>query len=302
MFSVIICTHNPNVAVFLRMLESINQQTLDANLWEWIIVDNSSARPVISLLPENLKERIKVVEEKELGLTPARLSGINMATNPWLVFVDDDNILASDFLQEGQRIIYANTELGAFGGALHPEFVREPSPEVEQYLFMLAIRQPSEPCWGKSYEWDKTPFGAGLFIKKSIAEQYVSILSTDNARRSLDRKGASLMSSGDIDMAHTAVDLGYAIGVFPSLQLVHVIPAVRVTKKYLLKMMRYNILSNHLLFYIRFGRIPTIKPFWKGLKQYASLLKNRQWFELGMHWARYKGTLEASKKIKLIRL
>ena len=298
MFSLIICTYNPDPVKFNRVLNSIESQLMPSDEWEWIIVDNASSISVSSLIPDHLKNRIIIIRENEAGLTPARLCGINAAKNEWLVFIDDDNVLRSDYLLSAKQEINKNNRLGALGGRLVPEYEVKPSQEVTNHLFMLAIRTPEVDIWGKDYTWDITPFGAGMVIRRSVAVYYAALLKEDVLRRSLDRKGSSLMSSGDIDMVHTAVDLGWEIGVFTSLELIHIIPATRINKKYLINMMRYNALSNHLLFYIRFKRIPKQKPIWRRIKQHLRLWKNGDWFESKMLQAQNWGTRSAIERIK----
>jgi glycosyltransferase involved in cell wall biosynthesis len=297
MFSVIICTYNPDWNKLNKVLEAIALQTLPTAEWEWLIVDNASTKPVVDSIPEQLQSRIIVLEEKEPGLTAARLCGIKAAKNEWLVFIDDDNILQSDYLSSAKSLIQQHATLGALGGRLVPLYEQLPSKEVLDYLFMLAIRTPTTDVWGNDYAWNKTPFGAGMVIRKSVALQYAHLVISDPLRKGLDRKGDSLMSSGDIDMVHTAVDMGYDTGVFVSLELTHIIPAVRVSKEYLKKMMRYNALSNHLLFYIRFKRLPSTASSWRRVKQHLRLWKNREWFQSAMLRARDWGTREAIERI-----
>ena len=275
-------------------------QLLPSDEWEWIIIDNASSISVSSLIPNHLKNRIVIIRENEAGLTPARLCGINAAKNEWLVFIDDDNVLRSDYLLSAKQEINKNNRLGALGGRLVPEYEVEPSKDVLHHLFMLAIRTPDEDVWGDDYKWDITPFGAGMVIRRSVAMYYAGLLKEDALRKGLDRKGSSLMSSGDIDMAHTAVDLGWEIGVFTSLELIHIIPAARINKKYLINMMRYNALSNHLLFYIRFKRIPKQIPVWRRIKQHIRFWKNGRWFESKMLHARDWGTRTAIERIKTL--
>ena len=40
--SVVVCTHNPHVGRFGRVLESLREQTLGRGEWELLLVDNSS--------------------------------------------------------------------------------------------------------------------------------------------------------------------------------------------------------------------------------------------------------------------
>lgn len=297
MFSVIICTHNPDWKKLNKVLDALAKQTLSSSQWEWIIVDNASSIPVSSGIPEQYRNRIRVIEEKEPGLTPARLCGISASQFDWLIFIDDDNLLREDYLFNANALIQQHTGLGAFGGRLVPDYEVTPSKEVLDYMFMLAIRTPTKDVCGRNYDWDKTPFGAGMVIRKSVALHYSHLVMSDPLRKALDRKGASLMSSGDVDMVHTAVDMGYEIGVFVSLELTHIIPAIRVSKSYLKKMMRYNALSNHLLFYIRFKRMPRKAAFLKRVKQHARLWKNGEWFQSSMLSARDWGAQEAIKRI-----
>ncbi|MBU3676886.1 MAG: glycosyltransferase family 2 protein [Chitinophagaceae bacterium] len=298
MFSVIICTHNPDWAKLNRVIDSLMAQDFPENLWEWIIVDNASTVPVKNKLPEYVTQRINVVEEKEPGLTPARIAGIRSAKQPWLILIDDDNIVAPSYLSQAANLIEKHPTLGAFGCRLNPEYETTPPPCLLPHVFMLAIRQPEVDVIGKNYQWDCTPFGAGMVVRKIVAEQYIALLETDPMRKGLDRRGNSLMSSGDVDLAYTAIDLGFEIGVFKSLQITHIIPAFRLTQAYMINMMQYNALSNHLLFYIRFNRIPSIPTWKKRIKQYARLLKRGDWFEIRMLHAQEKGRRDALARIR----
>src|SRR5262249_33507085 len=98
--SLIICTHNPRREYFDRCLGALRAQTLPSHDWELLIVDNCSAEPVNIEHILSYHPGAKVIREEVLGLTPARLRGIREATGDVLVFVDDDNVLDADFLQQ----------------------------------------------------------------------------------------------------------------------------------------------------------------------------------------------------------
>ena len=91
--SVIICTHNPRQHFLLRVLSALERQSLPAIEWELIIVDNASARPIAEMFDISWHPLGRHVSEEKLGLTSARLRGIEEAKGEFLVFVDDDNVL-----------------------------------------------------------------------------------------------------------------------------------------------------------------------------------------------------------------
>ncbi len=70
----------------------------------------------------------RIVREEQLGLTFARLRGFVEAKGDLIVMVDDDNLLAPDYLETAVRIAEVHPAVGAFGGKCMPEFEHE-APE-----------------------------------------------------------------------------------------------------------------------------------------------------------------------------
>jgi hypothetical protein len=70
-------------------------------------------------------------------------------------------------------------------------------------------------------------------MRAVVAHEYVHLISKDSLRSQLDRKGQSLSSGGDSDMAFVALDLGMGMGLFPTLKLCHLMPAQRINPDYL---------------------------------------------------------------------
>jgi hypothetical protein len=71
----------------------------------------------------------RIVREGEtLGLTPARLCGIHEAAGDPLVFVDDDNTLDPNYLEQAVRIAEERPFPGSWSGQCRPGF-EEPAPE-----------------------------------------------------------------------------------------------------------------------------------------------------------------------------
>jgi glycosyltransferase involved in cell wall biosynthesis len=235
LISVITCTHNPREEFLTRVANSLSKQTLPKGQFEWIVVDNQSITPVSSWLDLEGLQSTRIIHEDELGLTPARLRGIAEAKFPVIIFVDDDNVLDADYLQTAKELLNEHQTLGVIGGSTVGEFETEPPKWFDRREFeMLGVRPVSIDQWGHQRgNWAISPIGAGMVLRREVAEEYKRKVATDLQRQQLDRRGDSLVSGGDDDIANTALDLGYGIGRFTKLRLLHLIPEERLTLKYL---------------------------------------------------------------------
>src|SRR6266567_9354803 len=127
--SVVICAHNPRPEYFHRVLESLRNQTISMDRWELLIVDNASNVPLASTWNVSWHPNGHHIVEDELGLASARRRGIREAIADLLVFVDDDNVLDPDYLNEAINIKRDWPLLGVWGsGTTIPE-CEVPYPE-----------------------------------------------------------------------------------------------------------------------------------------------------------------------------
>jgi hypothetical protein len=254
--SVIICTHNPRLAYLDRVMAGLRNQTLDKSAWELLVIDNASEMALAGQLDLTWHPCAKCVCEGNLGLTHARLTGIGAAATDLLVFIDDDNVLDSDYLQAAVDIGREWPVMGAWGGQIRPEFELPPPDWTKPYWGSLAIREFKADRWSNfSYPNESNPCGAGLVIRSKVAATYAENVARDPLRLSLDRKGSCLTSCGDGDMALTACDLGLGTGLFTRLRLTHLIPANRLTEAYLLRLEEGMAFSGAVLHSLR-GRPP----------------------------------------------
>ncbi len=255
--SVILCTHNPRSDYLARVLVALRNQTLACHCWELLLVDNASDEPLVERCDIGWHPNGRHIREDELGLTPARLRGIAEAAAKVLVFVDDDNVLCADYLEQGLRVEREYPFLGTWGGRCVPEFEVEPPAELKPYLGALALRTADKDSWTNLTNWsDAHPFGAGLCVRREVVAEFGRQTRACRLRRLLDRRGQALLSGQDYDINLTACDVGLGCGVFQSLKLTHLIPARRVTTDYLLKLYYGHAFSNAVLFTAR-GKHPT---------------------------------------------
>jgi glycosyltransferase involved in cell wall biosynthesis len=235
--SVVICSHNPRPTYLHRVLESLQTQSLPLIHWDLLLIDNASTEQLADHWDLSWHPSARHVREDELGITPARLRGITQALGQILIFVDDDNVLDSGYLAKALDIASAFPFLGAWGGSVRPEFEVQPQEWTREYWGYLAIRDYERPFWSNNpKDWDCLPCGAGLCVRRSVAERYQAKVLESPARRALDRKGKSLASCGDVDLARCAVYDGLGFGVFPQLLVTHLIPSSRLTEEYLVRL------------------------------------------------------------------
>jgi glycosyltransferase involved in cell wall biosynthesis len=253
--SVIVCTYNPRIAILNQTLEGLKNQTLNHENWELIIVDNNSNNHFQQDLDLSWHRNSLLINEDKQGLTHARIAGINCAKAQFLVFVDDDNILDEDYLVNAISIGDSYPFLGAWGGTSIGQFeIQPPVWFNEKHFGMLAIRKIERDIWSNKYfDLATNPIGAGLVIRNDVGRAYVVSQQKENENLVLDRSGSSLLSGGDNEIVHKAIDLGYGTGNFTSLVLTHYIPAGRLTADYMLRLTESMAISNVLLFY-KYGK------------------------------------------------
>ncbi len=254
--SVIICTYNPDPAIFSRCLRSVSEASKLFLPSEIFIIDNNSTNQFTSenYISEFLLQNsnIKILHEEIQGLTAARLRGIRESTGELLVFIDDDNVLLSDFFKRAIEIFKENQFIGAFSGRISLEFQNVPPAWTRRYWGLLVQREFKGNRWTNlPLNTDCMPAGAGLCITRSTADFYYALHETGKRKILLDRNKDSLLSGGDNDLAMCACDLGLGMGVFEKLQLIHVIPQSRTTKTYLLKLAYSIYYSAEILKYMR---------------------------------------------------
>lgn len=247
--SVVVCTHNPRPDYLRRVLNLLEKQDLNQTCWELLLIDNASAKVLASEWDLSWHQASRHIREDEAGLTAARLRAIGEAKGKLLVFVDDDNVLARDYLSTALRIADEFRQLGAWGGSTIGEFESQPPSWFNRYAGWVGVREVLEASWSNDPLHSRSnPIGAGLVIRKEVCDQWAIELAGNEGRRNLGRSGESLMSGEDFDMIYTGCSMGFGKGVFPELSLNHLIPERRYSPKYIeeiLEMISYSKVIHH---------------------------------------------------------
>jgi glycosyltransferase involved in cell wall biosynthesis len=214
-------------------LDAILSQDLDRGAWELIVVDNNSD-PAVSSRPYITERGVHVVVEAEQGLSKARECGLRHSRGSILVFVDDDNLLASNYLTE-VNAIFSDPSVGVVSGAIEPEYDKQPAPWIAHFENMFAVRRiPADEAYftDEPRYTDHFAVGAGMAVRREIVEDYYRSIAEGSAYVS-GRVGTQLSSAEDVDLDFFAISRGYRIGSVGRLRLRHVIPPDRTTIEYL---------------------------------------------------------------------
>lgn len=249
--SVIICTHNPREDYLQRTLDALKDQTFPKEEWELLLIDNACKEPLSEKWDLSWHPNSIHIREEELGLTPARLRGITESNGEILVFVDDDNLLSSDYLQEAWRISHNHPTLGCWGAAgIQPLFEEEPTPELMPFMDRLAIRVVPKTYWSNHMADGNVPWGAGLVVRKNVAWEFFRKFNNKDIIRILGRSGDVLNSGEDDEFSWTACEMGYGKGIFTELRLTHLINKKRTQIDYLTRITEGHGYSHTILCHI----------------------------------------------------
>jgi glycosyltransferase involved in cell wall biosynthesis len=242
--SVIICTYNPDRNILEQVLKALSMQTLEQRYWELIIVDNNSDMAIAQVTDIQFPHSARIITEAAPGLVFARIAGFNACTKGTLiVFIDDDNVAAPDYLEQALRFNEAHPQVGCFGGRSIPAFETAPPNWLVQTGINLGCQDFGEEPYMSAYAAtgyqlqhypEKAPIGTGMVIQHNAFAAYMSTLNSD--KLSLGRKAAALTSGEDNDIVITIVKNGYEIAYVPQLIIRHLIPARRYSYVYLKEM------------------------------------------------------------------
>lgn len=169
-FSIIIPVYN--VAPYLHeCLDSVLAQTLGD--WEAICVDDGSTDGSGTILDEYAAKdkRFKVIHQKNAGVSAARNVALNLAKGEWLSFIDADDLLPADSLENllsMARDMDAKVVIGTvvrFGNG--HEVTVGPAEDGQYSPEDLYVKYNSLCAWscGKIYKrslWDGVRFPVGI--------------------------------------------------------------------------------------------------------------------------------------------
>jgi glycosyltransferase involved in cell wall biosynthesis len=237
---VVICTFNPKAHVLSRVLDGLRHQTLPRSDWNLTVIDNGSEVPLANSVDLLWHPCARILQEKKVGLTNARIRAAAEVTSELVIFSDDDTILDPNYLARALMLFKRHSGLGVAGGPSFPEYEMPPASWFSPDLAPLGCRnlgaEEQLESWadGQPRVYPRcSPIGAGMVIRSEIFKKWASLVATDPRRLQLGRIGTALSSGEDNDMNMVALGDGWSVGYFPELKLTHLIAARRLEASYL---------------------------------------------------------------------
>jgi len=222
----ILCTYN-NAALLDRTLDAIAKQKVSANArWQVLVVDNNCTDQTQEVIAEHVRSgeiSLRTVSEPRQGLTPARLCGVKNTEGEWIAFVDDDCLLAEDWVEAAARFAAGHPACGAFGGQVILEWETAPPPYAANRRYAYAGKYHGETAHRRPWL-----AGAGMVVRREalsdcgwIDRQFLE-----------DRIGRRPVSGGDMEIG-LRIAARHEVWYNPECKLRHVIPERRMTRQYL---------------------------------------------------------------------
>jgi glycosyltransferase involved in cell wall biosynthesis len=161
--SVIIPSYN-SARWLASAVGSVRRQTLPAD--EIVIVDDGSTDET-ALLCRTFGEGVKYVHRRNGGLAAARNTGVRESSGDWLLFLDADDILLPNALQDLLRTAEESDAGVVYGFVLQR---REMTTDARLHGRPYAVGKPPHPAKAHFW-WTPIPTAGCALIRRSLNEE-----------------------------------------------------------------------------------------------------------------------------------
>jgi glycosyltransferase involved in cell wall biosynthesis len=260
--SICICTHAPDIPKLQRVINALSKQTLEPALWEVLLIENTEHQTLGESILSSLPCSYYLLQEPRQGKVNAMAAAARQICGDWVVFVDDDNLLAPDYLENLVALDHKFPQIGVFSASISGDFEVSVPEWAKHYLVYLAVREVEQPRWANCSPAPVGPVGAGMCVRVGLYREFAKLVLNGSISSGLGRTSGSLTAGTDdtvfMDIAFRS---GYGCGDFPELKLVHIISACRLELSYIKRLVRDITYSHTLLAAPRRGRkIGLLRP------------------------------------------
>ena len=264
--SALIPTYNRE-KYLIKALQSLLDQTLPAEEYEIIVIDNRSTDTTKRIVTEDFAHipNLRYLYEPVAGLNQARNTGWTNARGKYVAFIDDDAIACPQWLEKIIDVFETmNPKPGCVGGKVEAIW-ESPRPTwlADEMLPYLTVFDWSN----KPIELNNPQFLAGANF--SFPKQLLELI--DGFKAGVDRVGGKLLSNGDIMIERQLHELGYSCFYHPEISVQHHVPASRLTQKWFLQRVFWQGVSDAVMEKL-LGSVPRWRAVRKALRITPGLL------------------------------
>ena len=225
--SFIICTYNRDKYIY-ECFSRLASNTVKKG-WEIVLVNNNSTDHTSAECARFANDfpnaRYHYFVETQQGLSFARNRGIEEAKGDWFVFLDDDAMVAPDYITNLQKHLSAHPEAAAFGGQIEP-FFEDGEPDWYSRWSMGFVSAIDRGSQTHVFPDNKFPIGANMGIQREIIDR-VGVFNTE-----LGRTGNNLLAGEEKDLFNRIRKAEGKVLYFPNIGVKHCIPGRRTTREF----------------------------------------------------------------------
>lgn len=278
--SLIIATYNRS-ALLIRALESLVGQTAPNQEWECVVVNNNSSDDT----PERFAEfkaahpelNLKMVEERNQGLSYARNRGFRESEGEYIAIIDDDERVAPTFIAAYISLFDSIPNAVAAGGPIIAEY---PTGRPSWMSHFTERMIANTMFWGdrvREFPRGRIPGGGNMALRRSAIKRY-GVFDT-----SLGRVGKSLLGGEESDLFER-LDIAEAKYYYaPEAVMYHIIPPEKLTMDYFSRLSRHVGISQlrRAKFYRRTWRLRIAE-----VGKWVATLALMIWYTVTMRWGK----------------
>jgi glycosyltransferase involved in cell wall biosynthesis len=254
--SVVICTRDGGDAL-VQAVEAIARQSMSADTFELIVVNNQPANGQIAKAIDALRVRLfadrpeglRMVVCPVAGLSAARNAGLAEARGDVVAFIDDDAVADESWLQLVCNAFAQHPRVGVVGGHIRLR-VPEPRPDAlqpgwEKYWSHFVTEHPG---FTEVVDWRHFPWGANWSARRA------ALRAIGGFRTQYGRIGHNYWGGEELVAARLIQRLGYTIAIEPAAVVEHHVAADRFTLEHVRRTLPAGYHVGHLA--LRDGYLP----------------------------------------------
>ncbi|MBR5853271.1 MAG: glycosyltransferase family 2 protein [Alistipes sp.] len=227
--SLVIATYN-RAEQLMVTLDSVARQTLSADRWECIVVDNNSKddtrQRVEAFSVEHPQLNIVYHLERNQGLSHARNAGIAKAQGDIIAFVDDDERIVPEFVEAYVELFDSKADAMSAGGKIVAEYPTGCPEWMSRYTEQPIANPMDFGSEVKLFPKRRIPGGGNMAMRRSVFEG-VGVFNPN-----LGRTGGRLIGGEESELFERMAERGMACYYVPRAVMYHIIPESKLQPDY----------------------------------------------------------------------